>query len=265
MQKVEENNDWIYRKLFLISVAFLLINDFYLKYHYPSFLTGKLSDFTGLFAFPYFFSHLFKRNYKLIYVLTGILFVFWKSPLSQIFIDFSNEIGLGLSRVVDYSDLIALSILPVSYTYLINDRISIKKIKLIPNPILIGITSFSFIATSLPRIQTSVNLESQLEFKTSIHKDTIINKFDLQKYNGNIYNFRMEIPDKNAHALCTVKINRDSITENTIIKLDSIKNSVATGRLFFGHSENDIDYLKKMTLKDYELIFIKKIETLYKK
>jgi len=197
--------------------------------------------------------------------LTGILFVFWKSPFSQIFIDFSNNIGFGLSRVVDYSDLIALSILPISYVYLINDNLSIKKIKLIPKPILIGITSFSFVATSLPRIQTSVNLKSHLEFKTDIHKDTIINKFDLQKYSGNIYNFKMEIPDKNAHAICTVKINRDSITENTIIKLDSIKNSIATGRLFFGHSEDDIDSLKKMTLKDYELVFIKTIETLYKK
>ncbi|WP_299261428.1 hypothetical protein [uncultured Aquimarina sp.] len=261
----KENNDWVYRKLFLISIAFLLINDFYLKYHYPSLLTGKLSDFTGLFAFPYFFSHLFKKNYKPIYILTGILFIFWKSSFSQFFIDFSNEIGLGLSRVVDYSDLIALGILPISYAYLINDKISIKKIKLIPKPILIGITSFSFIATSLPRIQTSVNLKSQLELKTDIHKDTIIKKFNLQSYNRNNYSFKMEIPDKNAYALCKVKIDRDSITDSTVIKFDSIKNSIATGRLFFGHSENELDYIKKLTLKDYELMFIKKIETLYKK
>lgn len=261
----EENNNWIYRKLFLVSIILLLLNDFYFKYYHTSYLTGKISDFAGLFAFPYFFSHIFRRNSKWIYVLTGIFFIYWKSSYSQSFIDFFNEHGLGLSRVVDYSDLLALIILPASYKYLISNPIPTKKIVLLSKPTLIGISIFSFVATSLPKIQTAVNLKSELEFKTDINKDTIISKFDLTKLNKNLYSFWMEIPDRNANTLCKIKITQDSITKNTVIKLDSIINSIATGRLFLGHSENDLDHIKKMRLKDYELIFIREIENLYKK
>ena len=45
----------LYRILFLVSIFLLLINDFYLKYEYHNYLTGKLSDFPGLFAFSIFF------------------------------------------------------------------------------------------------------------------------------------------------------------------------------------------------------------------
>ena len=39
--------------LTLASVALLLLNDHILKWLIPSWLTGKLSDFAGLFFFPY--------------------------------------------------------------------------------------------------------------------------------------------------------------------------------------------------------------------
>src|SRR3972149_6580371 len=35
------------------AVALLLLNDHFLKQAYPSILTGKLSDFAGLFFFPF--------------------------------------------------------------------------------------------------------------------------------------------------------------------------------------------------------------------
>jgi len=41
------------------SIALLLINDHLLKGHYPSALTGKLSDFAGLFFFPFLLAALF--------------------------------------------------------------------------------------------------------------------------------------------------------------------------------------------------------------
>lgn len=75
----------------------------------------------------------------------------------------------------------------------------------------------------------------------------------------------MKIPDRNANALCKIKITQDSIVKSTVIKLDSVLSSTATGRLFFGHSEDDLDYIKKMTLKNYELIFLREIENLYRK
>ncbi len=36
-----------------LSIALLLVNDHVLKVLYPSWITGKLSDFAGLFFFPF--------------------------------------------------------------------------------------------------------------------------------------------------------------------------------------------------------------------
>ena len=38
----------------VLAVLLTALNDHYLKYAYPSFLTGKISDFAGVFFFPIF-------------------------------------------------------------------------------------------------------------------------------------------------------------------------------------------------------------------
>lgn len=43
----------------LIAVVVTAVNDHYLKYAHPSFLTGKISDFAGIFFFPIFLCALF--------------------------------------------------------------------------------------------------------------------------------------------------------------------------------------------------------------
>ena len=104
--------------LFLLGLIVLLLNDFYLKAQFNNFLTGKLSDFAGLFIFPLFFAAFFPKRKLLIYFLTGFLFVFWKSPFSQSEIDLWNSISLfNLGRVIDYTDLLAVLVLPLSYFY----------------------------------------------------------------------------------------------------------------------------------------------------
>ncbi|HSO31586.1 MAG TPA: hypothetical protein VLT33_03690 [Labilithrix sp.] len=40
------------RVLPLLAVALLIVNDHVLKHQFPGFVTGKLSDFAGLFFFP---------------------------------------------------------------------------------------------------------------------------------------------------------------------------------------------------------------------
>jgi hypothetical protein len=141
----------LFRMLFLASIFLLLLNDLYLKFEYHNYLTGKLSDFVGLFAFPYFFSSFFPKKIKPIYILSGILFLFWKSELSQPIFDFAHSIGIGINRTVDYSDLTALFVLPFSYIYWNLESkplfIATKKLK----PIIIGISCFAFIATTLPK------------------------------------------------------------------------------------------------------------------
>jgi len=42
------------RALPLVAVAALVLNDHVLKQHFPGLITGKLSDFAGLFFFPLF-------------------------------------------------------------------------------------------------------------------------------------------------------------------------------------------------------------------
>ena len=103
---------------FVISVSLLLINDFYLKSALNNPLTGKLSDFTGLFAFTLFWIALFPGLRRGICPALALGFTFWKSSYSQPVIDLWNSFGIiRFSRTVDLTDLIALSVLPLAYSY----------------------------------------------------------------------------------------------------------------------------------------------------
>ncbi len=48
----EHAAEWLLSPTFLAAVLLLLLNDHWLKQAYPGWLTGKLSDFAGLFFFP---------------------------------------------------------------------------------------------------------------------------------------------------------------------------------------------------------------------
>lgn len=131
---------------FIISIILLISNDLLLKPLFANWWTGKLSDFVGLFVFVLFWSCFFPKYRNIIYCLTAVLFTLWKSPSSEGFIQFLNSsLGLSFQRVVDDTDLIALSILPIAYVYEVN--LSIKTISI--HPILpISLSVFAFIATS---------------------------------------------------------------------------------------------------------------------
>ena len=103
---------------FLIGLSLLLTNDFMLKEQFHNGFTGKLSDFAGLFVFSLFWIAFFPRHKRLICVATAVLFVFWKSAYSQSLIEGWNSLPFfGIQRTVDYSDLCALLVLPLSYYY----------------------------------------------------------------------------------------------------------------------------------------------------
>ena len=130
---------------FILSLIILLTNDFFLKYEYHNWITGKLSDVTGLFVFVYFWTVIFPRLKVVVYWLTALIFMYWKSTCSQPLIDFFTEYIYPIDRVVDPSDLLALLVLPIAY--FIRQE---QHLKLQPIPIAI-LTIFSFCATSLPR------------------------------------------------------------------------------------------------------------------
>ncbi len=101
---------------FLIALGLLIANDWLFKPMFHNALTGKLSDFAGVFAFAYFWSVVAGRKHAAIHVLVGIAFAIWKSPLSQPAIDTWNALRImPIARVVDAGDLIALMVLPLSW------------------------------------------------------------------------------------------------------------------------------------------------------
>jgi tetratricopeptide (TPR) repeat protein len=105
--------------IYLVAVAGLLLNDHFLKAEVPGFVTGKLSDFLGLFSFAVFLSVVFPRWPTGIHVAIAVAFVFWKSPASDVAIQAWNAaMPFRIARVVDYGDLTALSVLPLSIVYL---------------------------------------------------------------------------------------------------------------------------------------------------
>src|SRR5947209_10823033 len=101
--------------LYIGAVAGLVLNDQVLKQAFPGLITGKLSDFLGLFAFAVFTSVMMRHWVVGVHLTTAIAFVLWKSPLSDIVIQAWNAtMPFRIARVVDYSDLVALSVLPLS-------------------------------------------------------------------------------------------------------------------------------------------------------
>ncbi len=107
---------FILNYIFLAGLLLLALNDHFLKEAYGNWLTGKLSDFSGILIFPLFLAYVFNTRSRGVIVATVLLFTYWKSPLSQGLIDGVNAIGLiHYRRVVDYSDLLAFIMLPLSW------------------------------------------------------------------------------------------------------------------------------------------------------
>jgi hypothetical protein len=100
---------------FILALVLLFLNDTLFKYSWPNFITGKLSDFAGLYLFP-LFVNIFIRDKLKVYLGTAVLFIIWKASLSQPFIDYWNNISsYHIDRIVDYTDLMALSVLSLAY------------------------------------------------------------------------------------------------------------------------------------------------------
>ncbi|MFY0598137.1 MAG: hypothetical protein JXR03_00600 [Cyclobacteriaceae bacterium] len=106
--RANSRTDILLTPLFLLGLAILLLNDFVLKYEYSNVLTGKLSDFAGLFIFPIFFSAIFPRYTKVIYGLAILIFGYWNSTMAQGLIGFFNNAGIHIGRTVDPTDFFAL-------------------------------------------------------------------------------------------------------------------------------------------------------------
>ncbi len=149
-------NNWANRLLdpvFLFALGLLLLNDHVLKSAYHNVWTGKLSDFAGLYALAWVGMSMVPSLHKGISWMIAIAFVFWKSPWSAPLIDFWNSSGLlPVSRIEDWSDLIALIVLPLAGWRLGQDAFRWSERKFaFSRPIqhaVLGLTLFAFCATS---------------------------------------------------------------------------------------------------------------------
>ena len=176
---------------FLLALCLLLLNDFLFKPLFHNSLTGKLSDFAGLFVFPLFWVALFPRSKLIIYLLTATLFAFWKSSHSQPLIDFSSQwLSLPINRTVDLSDLLALSVLPVSYVYCdVEHRASSYKFA----PHFIGFVSlFAFTATQFSHV---VNYKGK-EYAFTEPKAELVAKAMRIDERDDTFTFRANYPHK---------------------------------------------------------------------
>lgn len=115
--------------MFIAALLVLILNDHWWKYEYSSWLTGKLSDFSGLFVVPIFIYAVFRphlnstRSIVLLQCIIAALFVIWKiAPLEICLAWISSSFETPVpSRIKDISDLIALSSLPLSYFFIIHE------------------------------------------------------------------------------------------------------------------------------------------------
>ena len=102
--------------LFLVALGTLLLNDLVLKQAFGNALTGKLSDFAGLIVFALFWSALLPRRRAAVFWSTAVAFVTWKSPWAGPAIAwFDAWSPIAVHRTQDWSDLVALVVLPIVY------------------------------------------------------------------------------------------------------------------------------------------------------
>lgn len=153
--------NYINSPLFVISLCLLLLNDFYLKDTFHNFLTGVISDLFGIITFVLFFSDVFKDSRKTVYIITAIAFTIWKSPFSTPFIDYFSEHFYSINRMVDYTDLLVLCLLPLIYNYT-PTKLLTKKFQV---HFLSFIALFAFSATSKSRPSISFDPPQYFCFK----------------------------------------------------------------------------------------------------
>jgi hypothetical protein len=201
--------------VFLISLALLLLNDFYLKYEFHNWLTGKLSDFAGLFVFAIFLVILFAKYRKPVFIFCILFFCWWKSPLSSSFIYFFNyHLSLPLQRVVDYTDLFALFVLPLAYRV----KPPGYSASFIRSAVIhtVGMISlFSFCATSMPRhLMYQYDRENEIHFYeqyvSSLNENEILKRLDAGKNNYRIDSVKFYRVRENDDFYYRIKNQNDS-------------------------------------------------------
>lgn len=263
--KANSRTDILLTPLFLLGLSTLLLNDFVLKYEYPNVLTGKLSDFAGLFIFPIFFSAIYPKNTKFIYGLTIVIFCYWNSELSDGLLTILNNSGINVGRTIDPTDFIAFVVLPFSYFHFKNQ---IAKPKMsVANPIRMAIgmvAIFSFIATTLPKQEVELAIRSNKSYYLDMNKTEFFAKLqagyalsDTLELNlvDSLFYLHYYVPDIQADMFVLANITERD--DKTVVRLGNFLTGSVTGGLFSGVDEDDIQTLKDVEQTEHEEYFQK--------
>jgi hypothetical protein len=99
---------------FIAALALLVANDFALKPLFHNAVTGKLSDFAGLFALTLFLAVLWPRHARMLAAFLAAAFAFWKTSYAEPLIESLNAVSpIAFGRTVDLTDLVALPMVPL--------------------------------------------------------------------------------------------------------------------------------------------------------
>lgn len=160
--------------LFLLGLALLLLNDFYLKQAFGNWYTGKLSDVSGLFVFFLLSTVVFPKKKIACFIGTAMLFALWKSPLSNAPIGFLNNLGIPIGRTIDFTDLWAIAVLPFAYRY---EKSSYTSFGIRPQ-IVIFVSAFAFVATTLPPKEEKKYVGINKTYEFNFSRNVLIDKLN---------------------------------------------------------------------------------------
>lgn len=206
---------------FLLSLFLLLLNDISFKYEFHNSLTGKLSDFCGVFVFCIFWLAVFPNRKKIILITIAVLFSWWKSSFSTNFIEIWNEImPFRIARVIDYWDLTALAVLPLAFFLAKQDFDPKIKYRRFFIPIVGCMAVFSFCFTSPPRYAAYYYPPNEIRFygsfKTHKTEEQILEKLaakdiSFQKDSIGYYQLKNSYYDNEAYILRVSDPQSDSV------------------------------------------------------
>jgi len=163
--------------LFIICIIVLILNDWYLKPVFHNTLTGKLSDFAGLFALPYLLSSLLPKHTLKIHVWTGLLFIVWKSELVEPLIALANSLKIPVSRTIDFTDNVALVSLPLSY-FTLKSSFNLN-LKPILQKAIVVVSCLAFAATSMPPRENRTFTQIDKAYTFDISKRELVSRLNM--------------------------------------------------------------------------------------
>ncbi|MBK1895132.1 hypothetical protein [Chryseobacterium paridis] len=243
--KVNRNKYLLLNYIFLVCLLTLFLNDHFFKHEFSNFLTGKLSDITGIIILPLLLTYIFPKLKTHSVWMSAVLFIFWKSGYSEGAISLYNQYALiPITRVIDYSDLFVLLLLPIPY-YIVQKIEGWRSIKIMRlHPLFVFIPSlFTLMATSPPPSFSYTVSRGNLQcgkcsFRVDYSQEEIVQKL---KKNDIVFDTIFPISEKVLNKypffrkddIHFYKIRRLIIDQDTLRNLDFAMRSIDDNKTIF--------------------------------